>query len=131
MTTGRPPRSYRALLQIKDKSKFLDTEGALLSPLALYIEWVNSKCGDPDKVKSGKCLQLKNIMCGTKESSEVLCMGGAKPSVVSFRSSSRYTRVGYLECSLTSLTCTVSPQISARDGGWVGCRVVHALTADT
>jgi len=43
--------------------------------------------------------------------------GGANPSV-SFRSSSRYTRVGYLDCSLTSLTCTVSPEISSRDGGW-------------
>eukprot|EP00775_Hariotina_reticulata_P005411 gene5411-5644_t len=108
------PLRYRTLLQVSDKSKFLDTEGASLSPLAIYIQWVNSKCGDPDKATSGKCLQLKGKLCGTRDTSEVLCQGGAKPTV-SFRSSSRYTRVGYLDCSLTSLTCAVSPEISARD----------------
>eukprot|EP00775_Hariotina_reticulata_P006185 gene6185-6423_t len=82
---------------------FLDSEGAALSTLASYIEWVNSKCGDPRNVTSGRCLQLKGDLCGSEENSEVLCITSGAIPAVSFRSSSRDTRVEYLRKDVVCL----------------------------
>jgi len=41
---------------------------------------------------------------------QVLCLTGGQVPEVQFRSASRYTRVGYLRCSLTQLKCTADPE---------------------
>jgi hypothetical protein len=59
---------------------------------------------------------MHTMCCPLCAVSQVLCLavsGGSTdsgPKEARFRSASRYTRVGYLRCSLTQLKCNTDPE---------------------
>lgn len=59
-----------------------DSEGASFSTMPEYVQWVIKACGDPATNKSAECADLKDKLCGTRDTSEVRKLQGQKPGEV-------------------------------------------------